>query len=316
MATEARGLGRELLAAWAGDGAGADAERVGALVAAHLAQGRATWPDVDVDDLAYARFVGERLAADADPVAVLPDLRAEDLVLVCGCTHGCEAAAQRFRTYVTPAVRHAANRAAVDSIDDLIHRVYDRLFLPDGDNPPRIRHYLGKGDLRRWVSVVATRLAIDGRRQSKGGDRLRTLAFDRLLAETQDIELDYLRGVYRREFKEAFAAAIESLDERQRNVLRYQVEGLTADQVGRLYNVHRVTVARWLSKIRSTLFERTREQLGRRLNLEGSEADSILRLVRGPGLGQPRPPARATRKLSVLQPASGAVSRVEGHDAT
>lgn len=274
-------LGRTFVAAWPGDGSPLDPESIGVALIQHIERGRSAWPGVDVDMHELARFVAARVDSGADPIAALASLRSEDLVLVCACATGCEVAAHHFRSYVKPAILHAASRVAVDSTDDLLNRVYDRLFLSSGESPARIAHYGARGELRRWVSVVATRLAIDGRRRSKRQDDLHTAAFDRLLADGHNVELDYLRGLYRREFKHAFTSAIESLDDRQRNVLRYQLDGLTADQVGRLYNVHRVTVARWLSRIRSTLFEQTRAQLRMRLDLRGAEADSILRLVEG-----------------------------------
>ncbi len=280
MSDDPQALGRALLAAWSGpDTAGPD--HLGCLVQQAQEQGHERWPDVEVDGCDFARFIARRLPADRDPTSVLPQLRAEDLYLACACRHGSEHAASRFRSYVLSTVRRAVARVAPDAADDVIHRLYDRLFLESPGAAAKIEGYKGTGDLRRWVSVVACRIAIDGRRKETA-ERLRIAAFGRLAQHAQTLELDYLRQVYRDEFRDAFTLAIETLDERQRNVLRYQLEGLTADQVGRLYNVHRVTVARWLSRIRERLFEQTRSALRAQLNLDDNlEADSILRLVEG-----------------------------------
>src|SRR6185295_9105601 len=82
---------------------------------------------------------------------------------------------------------------------------------------------------------------------------------------------------YRLRFKAAIEAALAGLSERDRGVLRFTVEqGLTAHQVGRLYGVHRVTVARWIRSIRDTLVTAIVAHLG----VERSEVDSMLRLFR------------------------------------
>jgi RNA polymerase sigma-70 factor (ECF subfamily) len=153
--------------------------------------------------------------------------------------------------------------------------------LTEADRPPKIAGYKGAGDLRRWIRVVATRQAIDNRRQHKAEIPLHEDLLKRLPDEGDGAELEHLRHVYRKEFKQAFAAAVAELTKRQRNVLRYHVEGLTADQIGRMYNVHRVTVARWLSAIRGALLHATRGALRERLGVEHREVDSIMRLIDG-----------------------------------
>ncbi|MBK8236143.1 MAG: hypothetical protein IPK74_11335 [Deltaproteobacteria bacterium] len=242
------------------------------------ARGHAQWPEFFVDPAVHAAFLAARVGADADPEQTLIEMSAEDLYLACGCVRGSEDAASAFRAYVAPAVHHAVTRIAPELVDDILSQTYDRLFL---GSHAKIELYIGQGDLRRWVSVVASRIALDARRRDRSEDRCRTAAFHRVVEESPSFEFEYLKGACRGELKGAFAAAFESLDDQQRNLLRYQLDGVTADQVGRIYNVHRVTVARWLSRVRATLFDRTREILRVRLGLEARDADSILRLVDG-----------------------------------
>jgi RNA polymerase sigma-70 factor (ECF subfamily) len=52
-----------------------------------------------------------------------------------------------------------------------------------------------------------------------------------------------------------------------------------ADQVAQIYNVHRVTVARWLSKTRRTLLQAIRRALRSEHQLSDKEIQSIVRLV-------------------------------------
>jgi RNA polymerase sigma-70 factor (ECF subfamily) len=54
---------------------------------------------------------------------------------------------------------------------------------------------------------------------------------------------------------------------------------LSISDIGAIYQVHRATAARWLSKARATLIDLTKEQLAILLSVEPGETDSILRLV-------------------------------------
>ena len=63
-----------------------------------------------------------------------------------------------------------------------------------------------------------------------------------------------------------------TLDQRQRNVLQMNlVQGLSIDEVGRVYAVHRATAARWVSAAREQLVSQTRTRLAERLNLQSNE---------------------------------------------
>jgi RNA polymerase sigma-70 factor, ECF subfamily len=259
---------------------GADEATRGAWEAFYL-RARSAWPGIELSDEVFAAFTTERLVgADAEADA-LRRLAAEDLYLVCACLQGSERAARKFRAYVQRDVDDAVRRIDPAAADDVAQNVFRRLFLTEGDRPPKIAHYQGKGDIRRWVRVVATRLAIDARRQHRSETPLHEHLLERLPDEGDGAELEHLQRTYRRAFKDAFAAAVGELTDRQRNVLRYHVDGLTADQIGRMYNVHRVTVARWLSAIRGALLHGTRGTLRARLDVEHVDVDSIMRIVDG-----------------------------------
>jgi len=100
----------------------------------------------------------------------------------------------------------------------------------------------------------------------------RRAAIDPLLAA--------LKSRYRDEFRDAFAETAAVLTDRERTLLRYRfLDGLSIDEIGVLYRVHRATVARWLAATRETLFEGTRTRLMSRLAVSDSEVDSVLRLI-------------------------------------
>ena len=84
----------------------------------------------------------------------------------------------------------------------------------------------------------------------------------------------------RREFRDAFQEAAASLEPRERTLLRYSVvDGLTVDDLGRLFQVHRASAARWVADARDKLTSRTRSSLARRLGVRVRDQESILRLV-------------------------------------
>ena len=55
---------------------------------------------------------------------------------------------------------------------------------------------------------------------------------------------------------------------------------LGIDHIGKVYDVHRATAARWLTRARESLFEMTRSHLRAELGLDDDEFQSLVRLVR------------------------------------
>jgi RNA polymerase sigma-70 factor (ECF subfamily) len=85
---------------------------------------------------------------------------------------------------------------------------------------------------------------------------------------------------YASEFRTAFKETLHRLDSRERTVLRYSaLDGLSIDEIARLYSVHRSSAARWLVKARTDLLEGTRSRLMTKLDVTPEELDSILRLI-------------------------------------
>ena len=185
----------------------------------------------------------------------------------CSSNRGSEAGRSLARLRLTAA-----------DADDVLQRVRTKLLVGDGQSPPRLASYAARGSLIGWVraSVVHEALSAkraDGRRGPHDG----ASALDRMPGE--DPDLGRLRELYAVPFKAAFAEVLASLTPRDRNVLRLvYMDGLTAEQVGAVYGVHRVSVARWIGQVRHALFERTRALLCERLHLQSGEVESITRL--------------------------------------
>jgi RNA polymerase sigma-70 factor (ECF subfamily) len=126
--------------------------------------------------------------------------------------------------------------------------------------------------------VAALRLALD-----HVGDayRERTLAEVPALAAPVDPELAFLRERYRDSYQTALRDALARLSVKERSVLRLSVvDGLSIDAIGRAYQVHRATAARWVVGAREQLLKETYALLGERLQLRESELRSLATALR------------------------------------
>lgn len=102
-----------------------------------------------------------------------------------------------------------------------------------------------------------------------------------LVAPGADAELSVMKEVYRAGLVEAVRATIATAPARDRTLLRYHVvDGLSIDEIGKLYGVNRSTAWRWLVAAREAILVRTREELTRRLAIAPDEVDSVIRLAR------------------------------------
>jgi RNA polymerase sigma-70 factor (ECF subfamily) len=251
-------------------------------LAAVVARARQRWPDVEVDRAAFVEFLGDRLEPGvALAPAAVQELLTDDLWLALACAQGVPGAVERFRDAFAVELRRAFERAKV-APEDLEQAFFERLFLEHDGLPPKIVSYAGRGSLRAWVRVAATRHRLNAER---GPDRT-PVPFDSseigdaVTAVSDDAELAYLRERYRPVFARALAQAVSELTSRQRTLLRLSiVRGVSGTQVAELYGVHRATAKRWLASARAELVERTRAGLKDELGVDTRELASLMQLV-------------------------------------
>jgi RNA polymerase sigma-70 factor (ECF subfamily) len=240
-----------------------------------ISSARAAWPELAVDEAAFLAFMLERVEEPAG----LSEERAAELVLAFACSvadpRALEAFEQRYTARVPDWVRRIDRNPAFAAEVQQILR--ERLLT---GSPPRIAEFRGSGSLEGWLRVSATRAALELLRAGKREqpiDEPSELAGEWL----DDPELEYLKARYRDDFKQALSEALESLGDRERAVLgMYLVDGLNIERIGKLYDVHRATVARWISAAREELYAGAQRRLGERLAISAGEFESIARLVR------------------------------------
>ena len=207
----------------------------------------------------------------------------EDMLLARACLAGDSAAIARLdATIISPMVAETARSHRDVDPAELRQVVRERILVGTSEGGPKLATYEGRAPLSAWVRIVAVRSAMTMLRRTKRTETLDDERDDAVLlgALSDDVELAHLRSEYQSQFKDAFHEAIKALPDQDRVVLRlHVVDGLAIDEIGRIYNVHRATAARWLVRIREALFAGTRSQLARRLDLGETEFASLVGIL-------------------------------------
>jgi RNA polymerase sigma-70 factor (ECF subfamily) len=246
---------------------------------AMLDAARTTWPAIRVEPTRIVEFIAQRLAG-SDLAAALATAPAADLVLAAACAEQEPTAHAAFDTVLTEVdAAGASTRSPRDLIDDVKQLLRVQLLVPKDGKPPGITGYRGKGPLRGWVRITATRELIRHQRK-RARETPSDRPLDEALGDAGDPLLSQLKAEYRTEFATALREAIAELGAEDRTLLRQQiVDQLSIDEIGAAFGVHRATAARWLLRARGALVTATRGRLAARLKLSVDEIDSVIRLV-------------------------------------
>jgi RNA polymerase sigma-70 factor (ECF subfamily) len=254
---------------------------VEAVLAGHVAAAHAAWPAIAVPDDVFVAHLARRFPADGGD-SQLRAVRAADVYLALACARGDQDAIAVFeRAYFgeidAAAARTRAGPTLAAEVKSIVRRI---LFVAEGTRPAAAGEFSGRGDLRGWIRVAATRelvrlLGKDKREVKLGDDALLDV-----LSPAHDPELAYIKDLYRSQCSEAFRAALAAMPAKERSLLRYQlIDGLGIDEIGAIHGVHRATAARWLAKVREELLVRTRAEVQQRLGIATGDVDSLLQLV-------------------------------------
>lgn len=258
-----------------------DEQELERLLGELLDEARQRWPEVRQDPALVVADLARRVPEDTPAPDFLRSARGAELVLAAACARGDRAAIECFEAAYFSEVDAALHDAGVpvEQIDEIKQILRERFFVGQSDRPPAVTGFTGRGSLRAWVRISAMREVY---RISDAQKRFARLEEEELgqLASGDDVELGVLKQRYRVDFQQAVAEAMAQLTARQRNLLRHSfLDGMSIDQIGRLYQVHRSTAARWLAQAREAVLAATRELLAERLDLDESERDGLFRLV-------------------------------------
>jgi RNA polymerase sigma-70 factor, ECF subfamily len=165
-------------------------------------------------------------------------------------------------------------------VEEIQQQLRQKLLHAPQGGAAKISSYSGRGALERWLRAAAVRLAVNRQQRAKA-----VVAIDDVLPHLAAVEKDpELRAIRKRcgaALNAALRDSFQMLTLQERNLLRMHiVEKLSASEIARHYQTHRVTIGRWLDRARLTLLEETRRRLSERLNLGRAEFESLLGVVR------------------------------------
>lgn len=205
-----------------------------------------------------------------------------DLELARACLRGDAGALAQFDGELASCVDRAVRKVGGDRamIDEITQRLRTRLLVAEEDRAAKLTEYSGRGPLRAWLRVVATRELLDVRRRTKHEQPLGDRTLDGLPAAESDPELAYLKAAYRDAFRRAFRDAFAALEPLERDLVRHHhIAGDSVDVLAARHGIHRATAARWVARARDRLLVGTRERLAATLRVSEPELDSILALI-------------------------------------
>lgn len=246
-----------------------------------LATARASWPAISVDSVAWVRALATHAPRPLAIERPLGSLLVADHYVAFGCGNGDPAAVAACDAILVREAGFAATGTRMHSSvrDEAAQIVRELLFSPRNGRAPAIKDYAARGPLRSWIRVAVSREMV---RIAKAQNRSEPLEEHLIVSPSYALDpvLEELKTKYRSELANAFRAALAELPARERTLLRYQlVDGLTIDEIGAIYRVHRATAARWIAKLREDLVEKTRARMAAALGVDTEEAASIVRLV-------------------------------------
>jgi RNA polymerase sigma-70 factor (ECF subfamily) len=248
------------------------------LLASFYARGREAYPRVLLDEALFGRHLA-RCANDAK-AGSLSDVPAADLYLACACAARVPGAVAAFERKFGPVIRRAISRLlkTADDRQEAEQRVWHRLFVEDGQRPPRITQYLGRGPLENWVSVASMRIAVSFLRAESAEQRLRT----KVIVDTAGVDPERLlmKGELRRPFETAVTEALGRMSPRERMILKlHVVGGVTLEAIGKSLGVTRQALSKTFSRCRERILGEVEGALKERFNLSPHDISSMLPAV-------------------------------------
>jgi RNA polymerase sigma-70 factor, ECF subfamily len=216
---------------------------------------------------------------EADPERALRELALTDLLYVCALEAGCTDASAHLIETLRRAVASARVAQGVGK-DDVISAMVEKLLVARDGTAFGIGKYSGRGSLEGWLRIVATRTALNAQRARGAEEKREERTLTEMLGLERSPELSFLQEEQRKVLTAAAARAIASLSPDERDALRMSVyDGLSIDDIGRILDVHRSTVARWLVAVRERLRVDVEKALREGQGLSDSEVASMMNLA-------------------------------------
>jgi RNA polymerase sigma-70 factor (ECF subfamily) len=272
-------------AAFLAEVAAPDRARLGpdlrAQIEAALARGRTAFPDLAVDDEAFARHLARALSWSADATS-LSSLVVEDLFIACACLSGVDGAVNTLVKVYGDVIRNTVERTARKSdIAEIAQGVISDLVVGSLTSGPEIGSYAGRAPLARWLEVVARRATLRWvRAERKTADIADLVAAEPALGSATPLEIALFRQRYGPDFQRALKDVLAQAPQSDRAILRlYLVNNVSVERIGKMMGVSQSTASRWLAKAREDVLASLKSVLKDRLKISSGEIDSLGRLL-------------------------------------
>lgn len=238
---------------------------------------RRAWPALTCDE---AEFRADCQAASAEGTVFY----GEDRWLALACEGGQPQALRALERLLAPMLEQLVLRSRGSRIEaaDLRQLVWQRLLVAAPPDEPKLREYKGRGALKAWLRVIATRLLVDVSRKQSGNESpiSEERATDALVATTSDPELMFLKHHAHGHLVQAVTQALAALGPDERTLLRqHLVDNLSIDQLAVAHGIHRATAARWIQSAKASLLSDARKRLISRMGISGGELESVMRMI-------------------------------------
>jgi RNA polymerase sigma-70 factor (ECF subfamily) len=233
-----------------------------------------------VDRRAFIAYLAARLGPGEHAAEAMRS-HAEDLYLACGCMLGIPEAVRIFdATLIEIAAGLHHMRLQPTVLDEVCQVTREKLLVGDAGRGPRIAEYTGRGALRGWARVVLSRTALNTLRDHKRGVPLEEALLAQVATDGGDPELSCLRNRFGGALDRALESAMGQLTADERVLLRQRfVDGLTPEQLARLYRKHRITMVRRINGVLRALREHTEALLAGEVGCGRATAVSIVNMA-------------------------------------
>jgi len=232
-----------------------------------LALGRTAHPDVVLERASFVEFLETREACSA---------HAADLYLAFACAVGNRRALEKLDVLIVTQTAQTVGRIdrCRDFVSEIQQRLREHLLLGASDGRPRIANYAGRGSLAAFIRVTALRMAL---KEKRNAERQVPAPAAEDEPAPGDASLELIREQHKREFAEALCYALSSLDDRELIALRMSyLHHWTIDALADLFDIHRATAARWITRAMTHVREHTLRHLERQLAVTDGEAEELV----------------------------------------
>ncbi|MEO8180431.1 MAG: sigma-70 family RNA polymerase sigma factor [Deltaproteobacteria bacterium] len=210
-------------------------------------EARASFPAVQLEFEAFCAHLD-----DLGYLNALPKY-GPSVFLCAACGHGMPVALRVLEDSYFPSLRRIVGSidSRSDVVDEILQRTRERLFV---SAPRRISSYRGSGPLSAWLSVIASNAARDYLREKRAEICAPVFAVacfgwpNSSSADTPEAAICDER--HRKLVRCALNTAVASLRGDERKLLHLHfICGLNIDDLGKMWSVHRSTIARRVQRV-------------------------------------------------------------------